>query len=222
MTRFVTTAKPVEIGTRCGKLVVLSRVARRGSHTYLQCQCDCGTIKSVKETYVRNERVKSCGCAKVENMRHLAEKYCKPHGGITIDFPKEHASWNNMKARCSKPSNKDWANYGGRGIAVCARWMKSFEAFIADMGPKPTPAHQIERKNVNGDYEPGNCIWATSHQQRRNKRNNLWVELNGQRMIMADAARTLGISGPTLKARIQRGWPESDWGLPVGAKRQAG
>jgi hypothetical protein len=75
-----------------------------------------------------------------------------------------------MKTRCSNPRNPAFMDYGGRGIEVCPRWEVSFEAFLADMGPRTSPAHSIDRKNNDGNYEPGNCRWATASEQARNRR----------------------------------------------------
>lgn len=76
-----------------------------------------------------------------------------------------------MKGRCHHPATRDYHLYGGRGIRVCARWESSFEAFLTDMGRKPSPKHSIDRINPDGDYEPGNCRWATPLEQSANRRD---------------------------------------------------
>jgi hypothetical protein len=81
----------------------------------------------------------------------------------------EHRAWLDMRKRCSNPRNKKFKHYGGRGIAVCERWT-DFANFYADMGPRPGPGHSLDRINNDGNYEPGNCRWATWSQQRRNQR----------------------------------------------------
>lgn len=101
-----------------------------------------------------------------------------------------------MISRCHNPKDKDFPNYGGRGISVCDRW-QSFNVFIADMGPKPE-GMSLDRIDVNGDYCPENCRWASALQQGRNKRNNRWVTILGERYIVAEAARLFGIPETTL------------------------
>lgn len=83
----------------------------------------------------------------------------------------ENLAWRQMKARCCNPKNGSFKDYGDRGISVCARWMESFEAFFADMGPRPSAGHSLDRERSEGNYEPGNCRWATRQQQNENRRN---------------------------------------------------
>jgi len=99
-----------------------------------------------------------------------------------------------------------YPNYGGRGIIVCDRWLESFENFFADMGKKPE-GYTLERKDVNGNYEPSNCKWATIHEQAANKRNNVYGYWHGVRYHMAELVRITGMSRPTIKKRISFGIP---------------
>lgn len=108
-----------------------------------------------------------------------------------------YISWSNMWQRCRNPKHPDHHNYGGRGIKVCERW-SSFENFLADMGERPV-GRTLERMNTDGDYEPGNCRWATHREQMRNVRKNLWITHEGETMILTDWSRRLGIDAGTLR-----------------------
>jgi len=135
----------------------------------------------------------------------------RTHGFTTQQKPVPiYTAWKNIKARCSNPNRPDYERYGGRGINVCQRWAESFENFLADMGPKPSPKHTIERKDVNGNYEPSNCVWATSTEQMNNKRNNVIIEFNDRRQTMANWAREAGIQLGTLHFRLKSGWSVPD------------
>lgn len=114
-----------------------------------------------------------------------------------------YRAWVNMNSRCRYSYVRSYHRYGGRGITVCERWL-GFKNFLADMGEKP-PGMTLERVNTDGNYEPGNCRWATVHDQSRNKCTNVWVSFNGSRMIAADVARLHGIDNKTFNRRIYRG-----------------
>lgn len=114
-----------------------------------------------------------------------------------------YSSWNTMLYRCTSPKSPNFAYYGGRGITVCERWRNSFKAFLDDMGQRP-PGTTLERIDNNGNYEPGNCKWATRSEQQRNSRNARlsqaqidWIK-SGPAMSLRQVARTLGVSLPTV------------------------
>ncbi|XXX79246.1 hypothetical protein WMF30_10770 [Sorangium sp. So ce134] len=111
-----------------------------------------------------------------------------------------------MKDRCLNPNNQDFAYYGGRGVSVCDRWRDSFEAFLEDMGPRPSLRYWIDRLDTNGNYEPANCAWRTAREQQRNRRNNRRVEWRGETMLLADWAERLGVAYDTLRQRLDSGW----------------
>ena len=126
--------------------------------------------------------------------------------------------YHSMKSRCYNKNDKDYALYGGRGIKVCKRWRDSFEAFFEDMGPKPSPKYSLDRyPNKDGDYEPGNCRWATWREQQNNRRNNRRLTLNGKTHTITQWERITGISNHTIRARIRMGWSvEKALTTPIG------
>ena len=120
-----------------------------------------------------------------------------------------------MKVRTGNPKAAGYAGYGGRGISVCDRWRDSFEAFFADMGLRPSPAHSIDRIDNNGNYEPANCRWATNREQGRNRRTNRVVVIEGRTGLISLFAEEAGISHQALRLRIAKGWPDKHLLLPA-------
>jgi hypothetical protein len=120
----------------------------------------------------------------------------------------EYEIWCGIKKRCSNPQTLAYKNYGGRGITICERWQDSFEAFFADMGPRPSPQHSIERKNNALGYSPNNCIWATATIQGRNKRTNRLLTLHGQTFCLQEWAERTGLSHNTILRRKLLGWSD--------------
>jgi hypothetical protein len=146
-------------GIRFGRLTVVSLVPSNRSPYYWHCQCDCGKTLNAEPNLLISGGVKSCGCLRKELLR--------THGYSHLW---EYGCWWAMVSRCCNPNDSSYKNYGGRGIKVCDRWIDSFEDFFKDMGERPGSEYSIDRKDNNGNYEPGNCRWATRSQQQRNKR----------------------------------------------------
>ena len=165
------TAAAQLVGRRFERLVVIARVEsdRHGNARWL-CLCDCGGKSTPSTSNLMGGSAKSCGCRLVE-ARVRNGKASARHGHAPKRKPSlTYKSWLSMKNRCFKPDCNGYKNYGGRGITICDRWLRSFEDFLADMGERPPKNHSIERKDNDGHYEPSNCYWATAQEQARNKR----------------------------------------------------
>jgi hypothetical protein len=118
--------------------------------------------------------------------------------------PPGYSAWASMRKRCNNPKTKNYKHYGGRGIRICERW-DSFANFIADMGPPPAGT-SLDRIDVNGNYEPSNCRWATWEQQHNNRRNNRLITIAGRTQGVTKWARELGVSRSVLLKRLALGW----------------
>lgn len=125
---------------------------------------------------------------------------------LVAKHPSEFSSWRNINRRCSDPAYQQWKDYGGRGIRVCDRWRESFANFLADMGPRPSREHSIDRIDNSKNYEPTNCRWATRVEQMRNMRRNRWIEFRGETLLISDWAKRLNVPCHTITMRLSRGW----------------
>lgn len=131
------------------------------------------------------------------------------HGDTTeaVGYTSEYTAWQSMRRRCGPAANDhERPRYFGRGIRVCDRWLVSFENFLADMGRKPTPRHTLERVNNDGNYEPGNCRWATPREQARNRTSNRLVSAMGLTLTVAEWAERTGLSRALIRYRLEAGW----------------
>lgn len=188
-------------GLRFGRLTVLSPAADRTrlGRPQWACLCDCGVTVSRRGDGLRSGRTISCGCG----ARELARRQMTRHGQARTP---EYRAWQMLRQRCLNPQAADYPDYGGRGIAVCDRWRDSFEAFFADVGPRPSVDHSLDRKDNDGPYAPGNCRWTTAAIQHRNHRRNNLLTYNGRTMTVTDWAAELGVPAPTVTGRLRRGW----------------
>lgn len=188
----------------------LSDVRKDGGRQMLRCRCKCGTETLVRPYRFAKGDAWSCGCHASE--RAAARNY--RHG--SRDTP-EYRVWTGMIGRCHNPKNKSFPRYGGRGIAVCDRWRDSFQDFLRDVGPRPSPSHSIDRIDNSRGYEPGNCRWATARTQTNNRGVTLLVTLDGETRPLAEWCEARGLNYYTVWSRIsQRGWsPEAALSTPV-------
>lgn len=187
-------------GRRFNYWTVVSYSHRANHLSWYLCKCECGAEKLVPSQNLKNGRSKSCGCFRKVYLSKLRRQY-------SIQVKSEVSVWNGMKSRCRNKRDRIYKHYGGRGIKVCDRWLNSFDAFIEDMGRRPSKKHSIDRIDVNGDYEPSNCRWTTQKEQARNTRRNVLVTFNGETRCISDWAERTGIKYGTLKQRIRHGWP---------------
>lgn len=188
-------------GKRFGRLVVLSRRENSVSpggviHATWLCKCDCGGETVVQSNVLISGRKKSCGCL------HQNTTHGHAIGGISP----EYAAWRGAKQRCCNPKDAQYHNYGGRGISICNEWLNSFETFLLHMGPRPD-GQTLDRIDVDGNYEPGNCRWVSRYQQANNMRKNRWISIRGELLTVSQAASKYGLPCNRVYERLNRGWP---------------
>ena len=196
------------LGKTFGYLTVIRRAGSRPQKSGKSpratwwVRCVCGTeiiMLSGSLTSKTRGALKSCGCRRGE----MLVQAWNSHG--MGDHP-AHRSWCGMRARCTNPENKDWKNYGGRGITVCDAWLKSFRVFWEDMGGSYQSGLTIDRIDVNGNYEKTNCRWATPEVQSNNKRRHVIIPTPNGPMTVARAARKFDLKPGTIYARVRRHW----------------
>lgn len=199
-------------GERFGKLIAINRICKSdGSHW--KCKCDCGNYTVVSTHNLTKGNTKSCGCLQKEK----ASQVHKTHGAR---HTKLYTVWNNMRSRCNRPNDKSYCNYGMRGISVCEEWNNSFEnfqkwAFLNGYNENLT----LDRRNVNGNYCPENCRWISFKEQNNNRRNNVYVTVNGKTLTLSQWSEANNIPYLTILQRRKRGWSdEKAVSVPVNKK----
>lgn len=165
--------------------------------------CRCGIEFEANGYYARSGKISSCPTCAAERSRIASVK----HG---LSRSPEFEIWTGIQTRCLNQNATAFKNYGGRGISICQRWIDSFENFLHDMGPRPSQHHSIERDNNDGNYEPGNCRWATAEEQANNKRNNVKVTIDGVTKNISAWARQFGVQIPTACLRHKQGYRGMD------------
>ncbi len=199
-------------GQRFGALVVVKHAGRVRHTAAWLCRCDCGQEVVKAGDRLRQGRVRTCGFNGHRWWQHKPRTFAQLHA-------LEHSSWDNMRRRCLDKKSEHYKNYGARGITVWSGW-DSFEQFFKDMGKRPSRKHSIERINNEGNYEPSNCRWATNVEQARNRRDTIYVEYQGKRMLLIDVVASLGLSRAVVAGRLKMGWSlENALTLPVRPKK---
>jgi hypothetical protein len=202
-------------GENFGRLVVLGPVdqvfyPKRGKSIRWLCECRCGGETTTHGHSLRAGLVTSCGCYRRE-VSVACGKANTRHGktGTT-----EWIIWSGMSQRCTNTNSKRWKHYGARGIRVCERWCgrDGFENFLADMGPRPSVKHSIDRIDVNGDYSPENCRWATNEDQQRNKRHTKFISAFGKTGPLASfiPGGSKAVEYDIARFLIKKGWKPED------------
>jgi hypothetical protein len=190
----------VTTGEKFNRWTVIKEVARdKHKRRMILCRCECGTEKVVPLTYLRSGESKSCGCMKIEMFIRQNTK----HGGSRT---KLYKVWTSMKQRCLNEKCSVFEGYGGRGITICDEWLdyETFRKWAVSTGYKN--GLTIERKDVNGNYEPGNCEWIPQSKQSMNTRSNRIINFNGKSQTLKEWSVETGINYDTLFGRLRKGW----------------
>lgn len=185
-------------GQRFGRLLVVSFSYMKNRHAFWNCLCDCGNECQIRGGRLRNGDTKSCGCFQIEQS-------IKRNCTNGLSYHPLRKMYQSMITRCYNPNVKDYHNYGGRGITVCARWRDSFANFLEDMGERPE-GYTLDRIDNDGSYSPENCRWASLLQQGNNKRSNRFLLYNGKNLTMQQWSTLTGINKVTISRRIRSGW----------------
>lgn len=188
-------------GQRFGKLVAFEHFYER-PYSKWKLLCDCGEIAIGTSTDIlRGNHTRCTKCAKKKRgLVHYKHGHCQ-NGKSS----KTYKAWNSAKRRTTNPKSGNWYLYGGRGIIMCERWLNSFDAFLSDMGECPRGL-TLERVDVNGNYEPSNCIWDTPKNQQNNQRTNVRLTYNGVTKTLSRWADQVNIHIETLRGRLRQGW----------------
>lgn len=201
--------KDVAVGVRFGRLTVIGPAFRCGKAICrVVCQCECGTIFTKATNTFRQNAGQSCGCLNSELLR----KRSLTHG--FTKHPLMLVFWG-MKKRCCKKTYREYRHYGGRGITICNEWLACPADFVRwGLSNGWQPGLEIDRIDNDGPYAPWNCRFVTPRVNCQNKRNNVWIEYGGERLVISEWARRIGIHPNTLSCRLRRHSVEDSLTMP--------
>lgn len=182
------------VGVRFGRLTVVAKGMIIKTKQFWDCACDCGRYTAVNTRHLNAGLIVSCGCQGAENRK----KAITTHG---MSKTKIYRIWFSMLQRCENPNDKNYYNYGGRGISVCDRW-HCFDKFFSDMGFRPD-GMSMDRKNNNGNYDPSNCAWATTRQQHGNRRIAIKLQYDGESHTLIEWSEFFQIKYDALYYNVQ-------------------
>jgi hypothetical protein len=192
------------IDPKRSQLTIICEVPRAGRNTkydrFFLCRCTCGKTKEVRMKLLRSYETLSCGCRAHTQPNNGKRTHGMSKGPL-------YSTWYSMMRRCLDETNKDFKQYGGRGVSVCSRW-RTFTKFYSDMSKTWEEGLTLDRKDVNGDYEPNNCRWATVLQQNRNKTSTRRLTAFGETKALTAWAEDprCRVSARLLMQRFDRGW----------------
>lgn len=186
--------------TRFGRLTFIEEATPKGTIRRGLFRCDCGVEKPMALNHIRNGRVVSCGC---ESARRSCVRFTK-HGGYRTP---EYKSWNAMHQRCLNLQSTSYPDYGGRGITICPEWRGEggLKRFVTDMGQRPAGT-TLDRIDSNGNYEPGNCRWATPKRQQNNRRVSKFLTFQGETLTQSEWTERLRFGKNIISERLRKGW----------------
>ena len=201
-----------------GRLTVLKQSQNISGRVAWTCQCECGNQKNALSKKLLNGKALSCGCKSREWVSSFGGNFVdkamltvrKHNHAANYQRTPEYSVWASMKQRCNNPKSTGWEKYGGKGIKVCQAWDENFVSFLSDMGNKPSPNYTIDRLNPLGDYEPGNCRWATKQQQGQENKTILkpLIFEGISYPSIAAACRAARVNMQSVRRRLWRGVSE--------------
>lgn len=174
------------------------------------CQCSCLTVREVDHYSILHGLTQSCGCLSPKKTSDRCFKPLIHVAGPGSPHRSEYNIWHGLRSRCKNPKEPAFPKYGGRGITVCEAWDQSFEQFLADVGQRPSPKHTIDRIDNDRGYEPGNVRWSTRKEQNRNRRDNRYLCVDGQRRTLAEWSEITGLHVTVISDRLKAGWSVRD------------